>query len=173
MQSTLQDSTIEPNADRKRILAPFVQCTKDVFSMMLGWPVETVALDGDRHGTQRHDCSGILGFSGTLRGSIVVSLDQEVAIAATEAFLGERQESLTAEVIDTVGELTNMIGGSSKDRLGVAGVTIGLPTIISGRNHSVSFDPRAQVEMIRFQTPHGPFTIEIAIVGLDSIPPRD
>ncbi|MCU0708299.1 MAG: chemotaxis protein CheX [Pirellula sp.] len=170
MHSILQDLTIEPSAEQERILVPFIQCTKDVFSMMLGWPVETVAVISDRQGAQRHDCSGILGFSGALRGSIVVSLDQEVALAATEAFLGERQDSLTAEVIDTVGELTNMIGGSSKDRLGVSGVAIGLPTIISGRNHCVSFDPRAQVEMIRFQTPHGPFTIEIAIVGLDAIP---
>lgn len=170
MHSTLQDFTTKANSDWKPILTPFIQCTKDAFSMMLGWPVETVAPIDDQHGN-RHDCSGILGFSGALRGSIVVSLDQEVALAATEAFLGERQESLTAEVIDTVGELTNMIGGSSKDRLGVAGVSIGLPTIITGRDQSVSFDPRARVEMIRFKSPHGPFTIEVAIVGLDSLSP--
>lgn len=161
-----QPKLVTHHSDKQtQLLAPFIQCTKDVFKMMLGWPVELVAVVSNDQEATRHDCSGILGFSGALRGSIVVSVDQDVALSATEAFLGERPSSLTAEVIDTVGELTNMIGGSSKDRLGIAGVGIGLPMVVSGRNHFISFDSRASVEMLRFTSPHGPFTVEVAIVG--------
>ncbi len=45
-----------------------------------------------------------------------LSVEQEVALAAATAFLGAPPENVNADVIDTVGELTNMIGGSSKDR---------------------------------------------------------
>jgi chemotaxis protein CheX len=76
---------------------------------------------------------------------------------------------MDADVVDTVGELTNMIGGSSKDRLGIPGIAIGFPMVVSGPNHSITFDPRAKVEMLRFSTPHGPFTVEVAIVDLDQL----
>lgn len=65
---------------------------------------------------------GFIGVSGTLQGSIVVSLDQDVAFAAAESFLGSRPSSINAEVIDMVGELTNMNAGAGKDRIGIPGI---------------------------------------------------
>lgn len=154
---------------QKRFLAPFIKCTKDVFSRMLRWDVDLVGFATNDATASRHDCSGIVGVSGSIRGSVVVSISSEVAIAAAESFLGERPDSITAEVIDTVGELTNMIGGSSKDKMGIDGIALGLPTVVVGKNHSISFDQGAHVEMLRFQSPHGPFTVEIAIVGIGNL----
>lgn len=114
----------------------------------------------------RYDCSGLIGVSGTVRGSIVVSVDQDVAFAAAESFLGARPTTITSEVIDMVGELTNMIAGASKDRMGVPGITLGLPTVITGKGHTVTFDHGAHVEILQFSSPHGPFTVEIGIRGL-------
>ncbi|MEQ1827120.1 MAG: chemotaxis protein CheX [Pirellula sp.] len=114
----------------------------------------------------RYDCSGLIGVSGAVKGSIVVSVDQDVAFAAAEAFLGTRPTSINAEVIDMVGELTNMIAGAGKDRMGIAGVTLGLPTVITGKGHSVTFDHGAHVEILQFSSPHGPFTVEIGVRGL-------
>lgn len=154
---------------QKRFLAPFIKCTKDVFSRMLRWDVDLVGFATNDATASRHDCSGIVGVSGSIRGSVVVSISSEMAIAAAESFLGERPDSITAEVIDTVGELTNMIGGSSKDKMGIDGIALGLPTVVVGKNHSISFDQGAHVEMLRFQSPHGPFTVEIAIVGIGNL----
>ncbi|MCU0716063.1 MAG: chemotaxis protein CheX [Pirellula sp.] len=154
---------------QKRFLAPFIKCTKDVFSRMLRWDVDLVGFATNDSTASRHDCSGIVGVSGSIRGSVVVSISSEMAIAAAESFLGERPDSITAEVIDTVGELTNMIGGSSKDKMGIDGIALGLPTVVVGKDHSISFDQGAHVEMLRFQSPHGPFTVEIAIVGLGNL----
>lgn len=155
----------ELSDSQKRLLEPIIKCTEDVFSIMLGWDVQVVGvISNDRH-AMRHDVSGILGLSGTIRGSIVLSVDQDVALEAAGAFLGEKPTNLNADVIDTVGELTNMIGGSSKDRLNIAGLCLGLPTVVSGPNHSISFEPGANVEMLQFQSPFGPLTVEIALVG--------
>jgi len=54
-----------------------------------------------------------------------------------------------------------MIGGSSKDRLGIAGIDLGLSAVVSGIGHRVSFQPSAHVEILHFLCDAGPFTVEI------------
>ena len=130
---------------------------------MLGWDVSLNERCSSRGFWSKYDVSGILGFSGELRGTIVVSCDQDMALATAEAFLGSRPSTINEDVIDMVGELANMIGGSSKDRLGVAGVELGLPAVISGKGHSVSFQPSAHVEILQFAGATGPFTVEVGI----------
>jgi len=104
--------------------------------------------------------------SGALRGTIVVSVDQDVAFAAAESFLGSKPDSINEEVVDMVGELTNMIGGGGKDRIGIPGILLGLPTVVSGKGHCVWFDHGAHVEIFQFSSPHGPFTVEIGVRSL-------
>jgi chemotaxis protein CheX len=166
MPTAILPSLIDLSEKRQRLIHPFVTCAKDVFSMMLGWEVGLNGIFTNEKFLSRYDCSGLIGFSGTLQGSIVVSVDQDVAFAAAEAFLGSRPSSIDAEVIDMVGELTNMIAGGGKDRMGVPGVNLGLPTVISGKGHTVTFDNGAHVEILQFNSPHGPFTVEIGVRGL-------
>jgi len=134
--------------------------------MMLNWETELIGLFANEAFMSRYDCSGLIGVSGALRGSIVVSVDQDVAFAAAESFLGSKPASINAEVIDMVGELTNMIAGAGKDRIGIPGIMLGLPTVISGRGHTITFDHGAHVEILQFSSPHGPFTVEIGVRGL-------
>jgi chemotaxis protein CheX len=162
----LKPTTIELTENQKKFLSPFVRCTKDVFSMMLNWDVSLVGVTTNDHNAKRHFLSGIIGLSGTMRGSMVLSVDREVAIAAAAAFLGSRPDGVNSDVIDTVGELTNMIGGSSKDRIGLVGINLGLPTVVCGEGHTVNFDQGAHIEMLRFASPHGPFTVEVALTGI-------
>lgn len=159
-------ATLDVSAKREKLIRPFANCTKDVFSMMLNWETELTGIFSHEAFMSRYDCSGLIGVSGALRGSIVVSLDQDVAFAAAEAFLGARPSSINAEVIDMVGELTNMIAGGGKDRIGIPGILLGLPTVISGKGHTVTFDHGAHVEILQFSSPHGPLTVEIGVRGL-------
>lgn len=145
------------------LIQPCIESTKSVFSMMLGWDVqigETCRSDGFQ---TKYDVSGIIGFSGVMRATVVVSVDQEVAFAAAEAFLGSRPTEINADIIDMVGELANMIGGNAKDRLGISGVELGLPTIVSGKGHTITFEPGAYVEVLPFTSPWGPFTVEVGL----------
>jgi chemotaxis protein CheX len=159
-------STLKVSEERQRLIQPFANCTKDVFSMMLNWETELTGIFSMDGFVSQYDCSGFIGVSGALQGSIVVSVDQIVAFAAAEAFLGSRPNSINAEVIDMVGELTNMIAGAGKDRIGIAGIALGLPTVITGRGHTVTFANSAHVEILQFSSPHGPFTVEIGVRGL-------
>ena len=157
-------SMLKISEKRQGLVQPFANCTKDVFSMMLNWETELIGISSHEAFVSRYDCSGFIGVSGALQGSIVVSVDQDVAFAAAESFLGWRPTSINAEVIDMVGELTNMIAGASKDR--IPGITLGLPTVITGKGHTVSFANSAHVEILQFSSPHGPLTVEIGVRGL-------
>jgi chemotaxis protein CheX len=164
--ATIVSPILNVSASRQKLIQPFAICAKDVFSMMLNWETELTGIFTNERFMSRYDCSGLIGVSGALRGSIVVSVVQDVAFAAAEAFLGTKPKSITDEVIDMVGELTNMIAGSGKDRLGIPGILLGLPTVITGKGHTVSFDNGAHVEILQFSSPHGPFTVEIGVRGL-------
>ena len=58
-----------------------------------------------------HDVSGVIGLSGKASGTVVVSVDREVAMCVTEKMLGDRPDTLNADVMDAIGEITNMIAG--------------------------------------------------------------
>jgi chemotaxis protein CheX len=142
---------------------PFIESTTSIFSMMLGWNLEIGEISRSNRFQSNHDISGVIGFSGSLRGSIVIGINQEVAFAAAAAFFGGTPTSIDSEVLDMVGELANMIGGNAKERMTTTGVALGLPMVISGKGHRISFDPIAQVVLIPFETPAGALTVEIAI----------
>lgn len=153
-------------ANLKAVHPAIVQSTKEVFSRMLQWTIEEIAVpERPAESPQITSCCGIVGLSGTARGSVAVNFSAEVAIAATAGFLGTPPSHIDADVVDTVGELTNMIGGSSKDKIPIPNLFLGLPTVIIGREQSVAFDQGVQMDYFRFTTPFGEFTVEIAVTG--------
>jgi chemotaxis protein CheX len=140
--------------------APFVESTQAVFSTMLGWkitPISTLRLPAFH---PQHDVSGIIGFSNAIRGTIVISLDREVALSAAEAFIGTRPDTINEDVMDMVGELANMIGGNAKQRIGNSGVSLGLPTVVAGCDLKVTFEPGSHVEFLSFASPKGPLSVQ-------------
>lgn len=144
------------------LIKPFIASTQSVFATMLGSDVEVV--DGSEYPKNvAFDISGIISFSGAVQGSAVISLDKEVALAIAETLIGVRPEGIDEDVRDMVGELANMIGGNSKERLANTEVSLGLPTVVTGRGHEVSFEPGAQVCKIYFKSQWGPLAIEIGM----------
>ncbi|MDZ4849638.1 MAG: chemotaxis protein CheX [Pirellulaceae bacterium] len=153
----------ESAATAEDFTTPFIESTKSIFSKMLGWEVELGCTKRSSHFRSNHDISGIIGFTGAIRGTIVIGLDEKFAFAAAEAFFGGKPTEIDSEVLDMVGELANMIGGNAKERMTITGVNLGLPTVICGKDHKVSFDPGAQVEILPFTCPFGPLTVEVGI----------
>lgn len=144
-------------------LPPFVASTKAIFKTMLGWEVEVEAAAKGNSFQPGHDVTGIIGFAGGLKGTIIVSLDKEVAFAAAEAFIGERPCTVNNDILDLVGELANMIGGGAKDRFDIPDIVLGLPTTITGNDYRIWFHPDIEIESVRFNSPSGPLTVQIAM----------
>ena len=66
----------------------------------------------------RGDISGVVGFkTPPLEGTLLITYQKETIIFIVENMLGERHPDINSDITDAVGELTNMIYGSSKTAL--------------------------------------------------------
>ncbi|NQU26253.1 MAG: chemotaxis protein CheX [Candidatus Nealsonbacteria bacterium] len=143
---------------------PFVASTRSVFATMLGCELTrgTPFSKEDRH--PQHEVSGIIGLSGKARGTVVLSLERSVALAATAVLLGEHPKDINADVVDTVGELTNMIAGGAKAKLEELEMTVSLPSVITGKSHTVDFPSQAVGIGIPFESEWGALLVEVGLV---------
>jgi chemotaxis protein CheX len=143
---------------------PFLLATMSVFSRMLG--LELVREKPFVRGAfaPQHDVTGIIGLSGTSSGTVAVSMPREMALAVTEILLGERPTEVNAQVVDAVGELTNMIAGAAKARLEAMSLSLGLPTVLVGKGSAIAFPSRATPISIPFSSTLGPIVVEVGLM---------
>lgn len=149
---------------RVEFINPFVAATNDVFQTMLGCSLTRGPLSLKHEHTPMHEVSGLIGLSGAWRGMVVVSLDRTTAISAAEAMLGSRPDELDRDVLDAIGELTNMIAGSAKTKLEQYQMTIGLPMVICGKAQAIAFPSQAQPIVIPFDSPLGSVCVQVGLV---------
>lgn len=143
---------------------PFLSATVNVFSTMLKCSL-TRGQPFLKGGSQPdYEISGVIGLAGIAKGTVVLRLCREAAVMAASAMLGERLNEIDADVRDAVGELTNMVAGSAKAQLEHLALTVSLPSVITGRGHSIEFPSRARPICIPFNCPWGVVAIEVGLV---------
>jgi chemotaxis protein CheX len=143
---------------------PFLDATSAVFKTMLGTELKRGALYLRQGMTLSHEISGIIGLSGKAKGTVLIGMNTDFAISVTEKLLGDKPDGLTPDVIDAVGELANMIAGGAKTRLEELNMSISLPSVIAGKNHTVSFPSGAVPIGIPFESDLGAFSVEVSLV---------
>jgi chemotaxis protein CheX len=148
-------------------LNPFLNATIDVFRTMLSCELVRgeAALKSNR--TPLYEISGLIGLTGKYQGMVVVSLGRETAIQATEILLSERPASINSQVVDAVGELTNMIAGAAKSKLEQLHLSIGLPSVICGKNHSIGFPSNSTPIILPFDSRIGPICVDVGLGNSD------
>lgn len=111
------------------------------------------------------DVSGVIGLTGDAKGSLALSFSASCICAILTNMLGEPYTEVTPEVLDAVGELTNMISGDSRKRLEAEGLVViaAIPTIISGKNHSIKHIISGPSIIIPFSTAHGMFVVDVCL----------
>ena len=147
------------------LINPFVTSTHSVFSTMLGCTLDRGELRIASNFHPQHEISGIIGLSGDSSGSVVVSMESNVALQASAVLVGEAADEVNEFVIDTVGELTNMIAGQAKCKLKSPSMEIALPTVIVGKNHMIRFGSDIQPITIPFECEWGKISIEVGFAG--------
>lgn len=145
-----------------RLILPFVNSTMQVFSTMVNVKPQIIkpALKEDANAT--YDVSGIIGFSGEIIGSVVVSFQMEAAQKLVGALVGMDVDSTSSDFVDAVGEIANMIAGSAKKDLG-KNANIAIPTVIIGKNHVIGRLSGVPCIVIPCKTPVGDFAVEVNI----------
>jgi chemotaxis protein CheX len=122
------------------------------------------------------DVSGVISLRGSgMHGIVVLSFSKAAILRIVSRMLMEEHTEISAEIKDAVGELTNMIAGSSRRNLEAVGLPFeaGIPTIVMGAHHDVFtiVSERAPTISIPFETDRGePFRVEFT---LEEEPDRD
>jgi chemotaxis protein CheX len=143
---------------------PFISSMIAVFDTMLGSELTRGTPYLKTNVQPDYEISGVLGLSGKARGVVVLSLCREAALSATEVLLGERPLDINADVTDAIGELANMVAGSSKAKLEHLDLSLSLPTIVVGKWHSIEFPKNTIPICIPFDCAWGPVAATIGLV---------
>lgn len=143
---------------------PFIAAADDVFQTMLHCTLQRGQPSLKKEHTPVHEVSGLIGLSGRCKGMVVVSLDRHTAISAAEVMLGYRPTELDRDVLDAIGEITNMIVGAAKSRLEEFKMTIGLPTVICGKGQAIAFPSQVTPIVIPFDSDIGPISVQVGLV---------
>lgn len=112
------------------------------------------------------DIAGIIGITSEgFNGSIYLCFPEKTFLAVMGGMLGEVFESLTEDLEDGAGELTNIIFGYGKRVLNQNGYQLqkALPSVVRGGNLQVRHVSPSPTLVIPFSTESGNFHIEIAI----------
>lgn len=109
------------------------------------------------------DVTGVIGITGDSNGSLSITFSQSCIEKIVGNMFGEEISGITDEVRDAVGEITNMISGDARRKLGETGInlTAAIPSVVSGPGHTIKHINPGPCIAIPFETDHGSFVIEV------------
>jgi chemotaxis protein CheX len=111
------------------------------------------------------DVSGIIGFTGSAVGSLAVSFSETCILKIVSNMVGEEFSTITRDIEDAVGELTNMISGDARKRLESEQMTISasIPSVVTGKDHTIEHMLGTSSIVIPFTTVDGSFVVDVCI----------
>jgi chemotaxis protein CheX len=97
--------------------------------------------------------TGMIGLTGLYKGVLAIHLPKPVAMTITSTFLGMDIAEVNADVLDAIGELTNMIGGSVKSMLSENGrdIELSLPSTLTAEKYIFQIRENANLQMVPFK----------------------
>ncbi|WP_113908052.1 chemotaxis protein CheX [Aliidiomarina celeris] len=119
---------------------PFLSSLQNVLSMMAQVELTPGKAQLKKDDKARGDVSGLIGMVGPqTKGSFSISFEEGLAIEIMYKMLGEKPSEINDDVIDMVGEITNMVTGGAKRILGEKGFDFEMasPIVVSGFNHTI------------------------------------
>jgi chemotaxis protein CheX len=159
------------NTKSQTFIQDFIDATVDVLTTMAFFEVETrnvkemVTGSGAPSVTSCRDITGVLGFSGSRAGSILLTLSEKLGLQLVGGMLGTELSQIDYVVRDGVGELVNMIAGGAKTRLQTKGLdfVLSIPHTVVGQNHQITAPASARRTRIEFISGTDTFFVEICM----------
>lgn len=149
--------------DREAIVGLLRTVTTEVFTTMLSIDLQTgdAFMEAQRHGSQGVMSFIGLGGKGVGTGGLCCSSDTACRLASS--FLLGEYHAVDDEVLDVIGELTNMILGSLKTHLeGTLGpMTLSIPTVVHGQNFVARTLSREEWTVVPFSWDEGRLEVKI------------
>lgn len=147
------------------LINPFIAATVNAMEMMaMIKPVrKKVYLKTDN--VLIGDISGIMGLSGEVSGSIIVSFTKGSACKLIGNMLSTTYDEINDDVRDGIQEIVNLIAGQAKTMLADTEYhfQVSIPTCVIGSNHQVNHRKGVPCIVAEFELEGQPFTVEVSI----------
>jgi chemotaxis protein CheX len=143
---------------------PVIAGLEEAFFTMLNIKIERTGLGLMENNQALFPVSGIIGISGKCVGTVVLSMTPSVAIKAAATMLMADEGDITEvndDVLDSVGELTNMVCGGAKAKLAQYQLSMSLPNILCGDNCRLHFPQNSHPISIPFKCDWGSLALQI------------
>ncbi len=144
---------------------PFITSLKNAFQTMLDCEARRGELTVKKNNQAAHMVSGVIGLSGRAVGTVVLSFSEELALKTASTMLMMEATEIDDDVLDAVGEMTNMVAGAAKAELEEYQLSVSLPNVITGRNHEIHFPSNVTPVCISFDTDWGQLALEVGLTA--------
>lgn len=154
---------------RAEFINPFIISLVNTFETMLSCEVTRGKphLKDYNHGL--YEINGVIGLSGKAIGTVVVSLSRSVALQAASQLLMTPCDEMNADVVDAVGEITNMVAGGAKAQLAEYNMSISLPNVFVGAQTELHFPSDVHPITIPFETQWGPLRVDVGLAPVNEL----
>jgi len=146
-----------------QLINPFIKATLNVLETMAFMKAAPQQPFLKKDNVAKGDVSSVIGLSGESKGTISITFTEPCILSIVSNMFGETMSQINNEVMDAVGEIANMISGQARQVLEGKGKVLyaAVPTMIKGKDHSISHKTTAPIMAVPFKTEHGDFTIEV------------
>ena len=117
-----------------------VGSTEEIFSAMIPMEIKTDEAFMQDESLIRTDLMSLVSFTGEHSGIIALFCSKEIALMITSSMLGISATELDQDTKDAIGEVTNMIAGSLKNKVHdkFGAMHLSVPIVIGGADITIS-----------------------------------
>jgi chemotaxis protein CheX len=124
-----------------KFINPFVVAAQTVFKTMLNIELALGKPSLKEAKTTSGDVTGIMSMVGDKKGTIAISFREKGALFVFNSLMGDDAAAICPEVVDAIGELTNIVSGQARKEFENAGVNLkaSIPMVVVGKGVETNF----------------------------------
>ena len=135
-----------------KYINPFIVAAQTVFKTMLGISAEMGKPTLKTVNRTSGDVTGIMGLVGDKKGTVAISLREKGAKFVYKTLVGEECESISQDVVDAIGEITNIISGQARKEFEKNDINLNaaIPMVIVGKEVEMNFITKIPIISLPF-----------------------
>jgi chemotaxis protein CheX len=135
-----------------KFINPFVVAAQTVFKTMLNMELSLGKPILKEAKTTSGDVTGIMSMVGDKKGTIAISFREKGALFVFNSLMGDDADSICPEVVDAIGELTNIVSGQARKEFENSGVNLkaSIPMVVVGKGVETNFITKLPIISLPF-----------------------
>jgi chemotaxis protein CheX len=151
------------------LINPFLSSTISLFEQTFNvTPLPGEVYIDERAHSHRWDISAVMVLTGNAIGVVALRLTRILAdkLLVKSGVTWETEDERGQIINGMVGELVNVIAAHASSNLEDYKITISVPIVVQGKDHTISWPDKQPVIAIPFATPMGPFVVNVSLYEL-------